>query len=220
MKRCGIYLWSLGGVPKYVGKSVDVHFRMMRNHHDNEALNRAIQKYGYDAFEKDVICYCEPDELNKLEEHYIRELHTHRSEDGYNLTWGGDGVGAGEDHPLYGVTGDDHPSWGRKNSAEILKRMSDAHKGITHSDETKKKIAFAKLGERNPFFGKKPDNASSSYFGVSKRFRDNKNCCWRATITLNGRTKHIGYFKTEIEAGQAFNDYVIKHKLPYPLNDV
>jgi len=37
---------------------------------------------------------------------------------------------------------------------------------------------------------------------------------------MNGRTKHIGYFKTEIEAAQAFNDYVIKHKLHYPLNDI
>jgi hypothetical protein len=73
MKRSGIYLWSLGGVPKYVGKSVDVHYRMMRNHSDNEALDHAIQKYGYDAFKKEVICYCEP---NELEDYYIRELHT------------------------------------------------------------------------------------------------------------------------------------------------
>jgi group I intron endonuclease len=217
MKRSGIYLWSLDGVPKYVGKSVDVDYRMMRNHSDNEALNRAIQKYGYDAFKKEVVCYCEPDELNELEEYHIRKLHTHRSENGYNLTWGGDGVGAGEDHPLYGVTGEDHPSWGRKNSKETLKRMSDAHKGIAHSEEAKKKIALTKLGERNPFFGKKPNDASSKYYGVSKTVGHNN---WRATVTINGRTKHIGYFKTEIEAGQAFNDYVIKHELPYPLNDI
>ncbi|HKY52691.1 MAG TPA: NUMOD3 domain-containing DNA-binding protein [Anaerolineales bacterium] len=147
-------------------------------------------------------------------------MHTHRSENGYNLTWGGDGVGAGEDHPLYGVTGEDHSSWGRKNSEETIEKMSNAHKGITHSDEAKKKIALAKLGERNPFFGKKPNNASSKYLGVSKSIRDNGYVHWKATVTINGITKHIGDFKTEIEAGQAFNNYVIKHKLSYPLNDI
>jgi len=156
MKRSGIYLWSLGGVPKYVKKNVDVRYRMMRNHNDNEALNRAAQKYGYEAFKKEVICYCEPDELNELEEYYIRELHTHCSENGYNLTWGGDGVGAGEDHPLYGVTGEDHPSWGRKNSTETLKRMSDAHKGITHSDEAKKKSPLLNLVKEIPSLGRNP----------------------------------------------------------------
>jgi group I intron endonuclease len=110
MKRSGIYLWSLGGVPKYVGKSVDVHHRMMRNHGDSEALNRAIEKYGYAAFEKEIICYCEPGELNDLEEFYIRKLRTHRSAGGYNLTYGADGQRPGEAHPLFGVTGDAHPS--------------------------------------------------------------------------------------------------------------
>src|SRR6266508_1983079 len=118
MKRSGIYLWSLKGVPKYIGKSVDVHNRMIRNHSDNEALNRAIEKYGYDAFEKEVICYCEPNELIELEEFYIRKLGTHRSMGGYNLTFGGDGQSSGEAHPLYGVIGENHPSWGRKNSKE------------------------------------------------------------------------------------------------------
>ena len=218
--QSGIYVWKLNGVPKYVGKSIDVYHRMLRTHSDNEALNRAIEKYGYDAFEKEIVCYCDINKLNELEEYYIRELHTHRSENGYNLTWGGDGVGAGADHPLYGVTGEDHPSWGRKNSKETLERMSDAHKGITHSDEAKKKIALAKLGERNPFFGKKPNNASSKYLGVSKSVRDNRYVYWKATVTINGKTKHIGYFKTEIEAGQAFNNYIIEHELPYSLNDI
>ncbi|HSJ89683.1 MAG TPA: NUMOD3 domain-containing DNA-binding protein [Anaerolineales bacterium] len=144
MKRSGIYLWSLGGVPKYVGKSVDVHYRMLRNHSDSEALNRAIEKYGYDAFEKKIMCYCEPNELNELEEFYIRKLGTHRSVGGYNLTFGADGQSAGEAHPLYGLTGENHPSWGRRNTIETLKKMSASHRGLAHSQETKQKISEAK----------------------------------------------------------------------------
>ena len=216
MKRSGIYLWSLGGIPKYVGKSVDVHYRMMRNHSDNEALDRAIQKYGYDAFQKEVICYCEPNELNKLEEYYIRELHTHRSENGYNLTWGGDGVGAGEDHPVYGVAGENHPSWGRKNTRETLKKMSASHRGIAHSEETKRKIAETKKGKGNPFFGVKYEHATSKYHGVCKVGRK-----YRTLITVNQKLIHLGYFNTEEEAAMRYNEYVIENGLSnYPLNDL
>ena len=211
----GIYVWKLNGVPKYVGKGVDVHRRMNRNHRDNRALSLAVAKYGFDAFEKEIVCYCEIEELNALEERYIRELHTHRSENGYNLTWGGDGVGAGEDHPLFGVTGDAHPSWGRKHSRETLEKLSESHKGVRHSEETKQKISEAKRGMNNPFFGCKYENATSSYYGVSKR--GNR---FRALITVDKKLIHIGYYDTEVEAGQAYNEYVIKNKLPHPLNEI
>ena len=209
-------LWKLKGIPKYVGKGVDVHLRMNRNHRDNKALNRAISKYGIDAFEKEVICYCAPGELNQLEEYYIRELHTHRSENGYNLTWGGDGVGAGEDHPLYGVTGEAHPSWGMKRSQETIERLSESHKGIRHSEEARQKIAESKKGKANPFFGVKSEHATSKYYGVSKVGRK-----FRALITVNRKLIHLGYFETEVEAALTYNKYVIENNLKdHPLNNV
>src|SRR6266487_4241063 len=216
MRRSGIYLWSLGGIPKYVGKSIDVHLRMMRNHSNSEALNRAIEKYGYDAFEKEIICYCEPNELNELEEFYIRKLETHRSMGGYNLTFGTDGQSAGEAHPLYRVTGGNHPSWGRKNTVETLKKMSAAHRGMTHSEETKQKIAETKKGKENPFFGVKYEHATSKYHGVSKVGRK-----FRTLITVNRKLIHLGYFSTEEEAGMRYNEYVVENGLTdYPINDI
>jgi group I intron endonuclease len=209
----GIYVWKLNGVPKYVGKGVDVHQRMKKNHRDNKALSLAIAKYGLDAFEKEVVCYCNVDELNELEEYYIRKLRTHRSEGGYNLTWGGDGVGA--DHPLFGVTGTAHPSWGRKHSKETLTKLSASHKGIRHSEETKQKIANSKKGRNNPFFGSKYENASSQYHGVSKR-----GSRYRALITVDKKLIHIGYYEKEVDAAQAYNEYVARHGLPHPLNDI
>ena len=216
MIRSGIYLWSLDGVPKYVGKSVNVHQRMLRNHSDSEALNRAIEKYDYDAFEKEIICYCEPDELNELEEFYIRKLCTHRSMGGYNLTFGADGQSTGEAHPFYGVTGENHPSWGRRNTIETLKRMSASHRGIAHSDETKQKISDANKGKRNPFFGVKYENSTSKYHGVCKVGRK-----YRTLITVDKKLIHLGYFDTEEEAGMRYNDYIIEEGLSdYPLNDI
>jgi len=211
----GIYVWKLNGVPKYVGQGVDVHRRMNRKYSDNKALNLAIAKYGFDAFEKVVVCYCKVDEINDWEEHYIRNLHTHRSEGGYNLTWGGDGVGSGENHPLYGVTGEAHPSWGRRHSEETLARLSKSHKGIKHTEETKKKLAISKSGKNNPFFGYKYENATSSYYGVSRI--GNR---YRALITVNKKLLHIGYYETELDTAKAYNEYVVKNHLPHPLNNI
>ena len=36
---------------KYVGQSLDVHYRMNRNHRDSPALNNAIKTYGLDNFD-------------------------------------------------------------------------------------------------------------------------------------------------------------------------
>ncbi|MCJ7434031.1 MAG: NUMOD3 domain-containing DNA-binding protein, partial [Anaerolineales bacterium] len=149
-------------------------------------------------------------------EYYIRELYTHRSENGYNLTWGGDGVGSGKDHPLFGITGEAHPSWGMKRSMETLERLSESHKGIRHSEEAKQKIAEAKKGKGNPFFGVKSERATSKHYGVSKVGRK-----YRALITVNKKLIHLGYFEAEAEAAMAYNKYVIENDLQdYPLNDV
>ncbi|HEU0294098.1 MAG TPA: NUMOD3 domain-containing DNA-binding protein [Anaerolineales bacterium] len=135
---------------------------------------------------------------------------------GYNLTLGGDGQSPGEAHPLYGVTGENHPSWGRRNSTETLRRMSEAHKGITHSEETKRKLSEANSGKGNPFFGVKYENATSKYYGVCKVGRK-----YRTLITVNKKLIHLGYFETEEEAGLRYNDYVMENGLKdYPLNDL
>lgn len=52
----------------------------------------------------------------------------------------------------------------------------------------------------------------SQYKGVHLwRKRGSSQSYWRATITLNGTTKSLGYFKTEIEAAMAYNEAAAKH---------
>jgi hypothetical protein len=63
-------------------------------------------------------------------------------------------------------------------------------------------------------------NFSSSYIGVSYSKKIKK---WRARITNNGIETHIGSFKTEIEASQARDNYIINNNLQdgfYKLNDI
>lgn len=79
----------------YVGqtrKNVEDRFRQ----HINDAiagrghyLHRAIRKYGIDNFTIEVLAETDDEnELNRLEEYYIRSLRT--VECGYNLSYGGD----------------------------------------------------------------------------------------------------------------------------------
>lgn len=81
------------------------------------------------------------------------------------------------------------------------------------SKETKQKIGT--FG-----FGKKMKNASSKYFGVYRFLSDGKYIYWRVTIKINRIVNHLGLFKEEIQAAQAYNNYVIQNGLPNPLNQL
>jgi len=48
---------------------------------------------------------------------------------------------------------------------------------------------------------KRKSELSSQYVGVSWFKRDEK---WEAKIQINGKSKHLGYFSTELEASQAY----------------
>lgn len=62
---------------------------------------------------------------------------------------------------------------------------------------------------------------SSEFYGVSfNPSVHNINKPWRARITYNRKGILIGSYKTEIEAAQAYNDYIIEHKLNRPLNEI
>lgn len=69
--------------------------------------------------------------------------------------------------------------------------------------------------------GLKRLNKSSRFYGVSViRNLNNKSDVFRAYLRINGKHKHIGRYKTEIEAAQAYNNYVVKYKLNRPLNKI
>jgi len=58
---------------------------------------------------------------------------------------------------------------------------------------------------------------SSIYKGV----RFNKGG-WTATLKKDGKANHLGFYKTEREAGEAYNNYILENHLEqfYPLNNV
>ena len=58
-------------------------------------------------------------------------------------------------------------------------------------------------------------NNKSGYVGVSWHKRDSN---WKVNIKVQGVVKHIGYFKTALEAAQVLEQFILANNLPYKLN--
>lgn len=109
-----------------------------------DALHMAIAKYGEENFTREIIYECESKpELDYMEKVFISYYNAVKNEDFYNIAGGGQGVGSGENHPMYG----------KRHTAEAKRKISDAVRGErnpmygkSHTDETKKKISMSKVG--------------------------------------------------------------------------
>lgn len=89
----------------------------------------AIQKYGWDNFEHEIIASnLTKEEADNFERLLIVTMNTFNNKFGYNMTLGGEG------------------SSGRHPTEETRRKTSEALKGIKRSDETKAKIGRASLG--------------------------------------------------------------------------
>lgn len=88
----------------YVGQSVNIEERIQEHKRlafNEKFLNKfqyplylALNKYGLENFQFEIITECKEEELNKLEQYWIKTLNTYiynPDSCGYNLTLGGDG---------------------------------------------------------------------------------------------------------------------------------
>lgn len=92
-------------------------------------LNRAYKKYGESYFKREIIEYCDVDELNNKEKLYIKQ-HNTKFPHGYNLTDGGDG------------------NKGLKFTKEQKQKISQSKQGQKYPKEHGEKIRQAKLGKK------------------------------------------------------------------------
>ena len=141
---------------KYVGVTYDFAGRM-RGHkgcYSDSYLSRAILKYGWDNFSKEVIFQSLDKDFayKEAESLFIKEYSTKDPQFGYNLTDGGEGS------PGYIVS---NATREKQRLAKVGKRLSEDHKskisigntGKKFSDETKNKISERLKGNKN-FSGK------------------------------------------------------------------
>jgi len=117
----------------YIGQSIDIdrRFRHYRHnpHKGQKILYRAIIKYGFDSFNKEILIEfdtIDKDVLNFYETKFIKE-HNTISPNGYNLNFGGDS---------------------RIPSEESKKNMRNAQLGRKHPESVKEKIRLSHVGKK------------------------------------------------------------------------
>ena len=179
----------------------------------------AFKKYGIGNFSFYVLEECEKDIniLNEREVYFINKYNSNNPEKGYNLTSGGGGV-----------SGYTHNEERRRKISENTPKMNgEKHPffGKHWDDEMKEHLRTLLSRENSPVFGTKHPNSISKYYGVgihhnntTKYDTEYSYIYWRARLRVDKKDILIGYFKTEIEAAIAYDDYVVDHKLKNPLN--
>lgn len=165
----------------YSGKGIERVFKCHKRDRDNnrtynEHLLRSIEKYGFDAFEVDEefdIAYSK-EELDKLEDMYIKIYDCMNPNNGYNNKEGGSHGKVsresrkrmsenkkGENNPMYGKRlTEEHKRKlresrkGVKLTKEHIEQLIKSKKGKPLSQEHRDKISKANTGENNGFYGK------------------------------------------------------------------
>ena len=168
----GIYcIENLVNGKKYIGQGVNVKKRMFETHPRCVALNSAIKKYSEKNFKRYVILYCEPDKkiLAYYEITCIKIFHSHVTEGGYNIAWGGISAMTGRKHSKKTKQlmskNNARADLGKHPSDETRRKISDARLkqkspmlGKHHSKKTKQNLSKANSGKKHPMFGKHPSN--------------------------------------------------------------
>ena len=110
-----------------------------------KSLLYAIQKYGKENFVRNIVCICNSlEELNQAEHDISVFLNVVKSEDWYNLKYGGDSM-----------EGYSPPPEVREKISKANKGKPAPNKGIPMSEETKRKQREAQSGERSSWYGRK-----------------------------------------------------------------
>lgn len=154
-------------------------YKLERNEHHNQFLQKSYNKYGKENFIFEVLE--ESDNLNECELHWINNYGGINSELNYNLKdptskeWSNyvkvkqSKATLGENNPNYGNKWSEEQKEklskmkkGKtleeligKEKAELVKqKMSNSQKGRKHTEEVKEKIRQSNIGEKNPSYGK------------------------------------------------------------------
>lgn len=128
------------------------------SHTHNEHLKRSIKKYGVENFyiDKEFDIAYSQEELNKLEDMYIKLYETTDPKKGYNKMFGGsNGKHTEETKKKMSEAkknkwkGENNPMFGRKLTDETKRKLSEAHKGKRLSKEHRENIGKSSKGRKH-----------------------------------------------------------------------
>lgn len=142
----------------YIGQSINIenrwaaHFESLcANTHYNDYLQRAWNKYGKDKFVFSIIEECSENQLTDREQYWIDYYGGIDSTNTYNNR-GASSKGALSEYSKIKISESQKgkpKKPGRTVSPEGRKRLSESHKGICPSKETRNKMSVAQLGKKH-----------------------------------------------------------------------
>jgi group I intron endonuclease len=146
----------------YIGSALDFRKRwnshrhgLLKNVHDNQRLQKAVNKYGLDNFQFEVIEECEPEKCIEREQYYIDTLKPE-----YNLCL---------------IAGN---TFGKKHSFETRLKISQSLTGKKLSEAHKRNITLAQLGIKHKKHKKHPPftEEQRKNLSLAKRGQKYKKC--------------------------------------------
>lgn len=188
----------------------------------NTHFQRAIQKYGWGAFEHIILKEgLTHREANLLEQAYIIQNNLMNQDYGYNQTMGGDGT-IGYTHTEESKKRMSESRMGHESSEETRAKISASNsgqnngmygaipwnKGVPMSDETRDKVSRSRKGktsgERHPMYGKKHSEES-----IKKMSKSHQGCTpWnkgKKTGCVPANVRRVGMFNDNGELLKSFN---------------
>ena len=161
---------------QYVGSAVNLknrkgcHIRSLKRDHNNRYMQNHVNKHGIDVLRFFILEFCLEEELIEREQYWMDVLNpefnlcpTAGSMFGFRFSEESKRK-MSESHADY--SGENHPRFGSRHSEEskqkssktkkvfyqteeglkVRKKLSDYHKGLKHSEETKRKIGASGKG--------------------------------------------------------------------------
>lgn len=173
-----VFIYTLNcpttGIVRYLGQTTNPDARL-KDHLRNAGLPRKEKWHVYrwikNLITKNLrpgmeILDVVPDiEADFWEREYIQNFRE-RGFDLTNITPGGDGVGIGQNHPLFGKTGEQSPWFGRKHRLESRIKQRNAKIGTKLSLAHRTKISNAMKGRKRT-----PEHCAN----LSNALKGNKN---------------------------------------------
>lgn len=139
----------------YIGQTVNVRKRWRETAYSGcPKFYKAIQKYGWDNIQHEILCVChDAEEANEAEARFIESYDSINN--GYNVVVGAGSILRGENNPMYGKSVTDFMT--DEEVATWKKRLSESHMGECnnfygkhHSAESIEHIRQKKIGVPNP----------------------------------------------------------------------
>lgn len=123
-----VYIYTFPNGKKYIGQTtLSLAKRAQRGWgYHNQLVYKAIQKYGWENIQKEIINCSTEEEMDSLERELIIKYKTTNINFGYNVEDGG------------------HKN--KHLSEETKQKISETHKGIPMTEEAKKKLSEARKG--------------------------------------------------------------------------